>query len=170
MSAAEVLAALRLHHSTAALVSEVTIFDDFGVEAGTPDAPRPSTRRIDVLMFQNLMRTAIEIKVDLADVKRETWAKVTPWWRVCHRFVYAVPAGLIEQPPVYGAGLWWVHPDGVVEVRRKAKVSNTPEPLPQRVVQNLAYRSLGKSTIQPLTDGGAVVASGPASSRLRETP
>jgi len=151
MSACEVLAALRVHHSTAALVSEVTILDAAGMESHSPDTPRPMTRRIDALMFQNLIRTAIEIKVDVADVKRESWQKVQPWWRVCHRFVYAVPAGLIDFPPIHGTGLWWVHEDGRVEVKRKARVSHTPEPLPQRVVQNLAYRSLGKSTIVEAT-------------------
>lgn len=150
MRASDVLDALREHHSRAALVAEVTILDAYGLDdpdfkALTGEVPR--TRRIDALMFDNLIRTAIEIKVDRADVKRETWQKVAPWWRVCHRFVYAVPAGLIDHPPVYGTGLWWVHDDGRVEVKRNARVSKTPEPLPQRVVQTLAYRSVGKSTI-----------------------
>jgi hypothetical protein len=147
MKAVDVLAAVRAHHSTSAIVAEVTIIDDYGQQTTNSDAPVPTSRRIDALMFDNLIRTAIEIKVDLADVKRETWQKVTPWWRVCHRFVYAVPAGLIEHPPIFGTGLWWVHDDGRIEVKRKARVSRTPEPLPQRVVQVLAYRAVGKSTI-----------------------
>lgn len=152
MRASEVLAAVRAHHSTAAIVSEVSILDEYGQQTTTRDAPVPTMRRIDALMFDNLIRTAIEIKVDLADVKRETWQKVQPWRRVCHRFVYVVPAGLIDVPPVYGAGLWWVHDDGRIEVKRKAKVSRTPEPLPQRVVQVLAYRAVGKTTIGPGKD------------------
>lgn len=147
-NAKEVLEALRRHHPTAALVGEITVLDEYGQENHRAEAPMPITRRIDALMFDNLIRTAIEIKVDVADVKRETWQKVQPWWRVCHRFVYAVPAGLIDLPPIYGTGLWWVHDDGRVEVKRKARVSRTPEPLPQRVVQVLAYRAVNKTTIE----------------------
>ncbi|SKL83003.1 hypothetical protein [Mycobacteroides abscessus] len=148
MNAADVLTALRKHHSGAALVPEVVIHDDHPTWAELHDGHgQPYTRRIDALMFDSLERTAIEIKVSKADAARETWAKVQPWRRVCHRFVYAVPAGLIEHPPVYGCGLWWIHeptamyPHGRVEVRRKVSINKTPEPLPQHVVQALAYRA-----------------------------
>lgn len=149
MTAAEVLAALRRHHRSAALVSECTIRDDFPFWAELPARHgEPYTRRIDALMFDTLQRTAIEIKVSRADVARETFAKVRPWWQVVHRFVYAVPAGLIEHPPIWGCGLWWVHPDGRVEVKRKARVNQCPESLPQHVVQALAYRAVGKQSIE----------------------
>lgn len=148
MNAAEVLEALRRHHKSSALVSEVVIHDDYPAWAELEDGHgEPYTRRIDALMFDSLQRTAIEIKVSTADVKRETFNKVQPWRRVCHRFVYAVPAGLIENPPIWGCGLWWVHEDGRVEVKRKASVKPYPEPLPQHVVQALAYRAVGKSSI-----------------------
>jgi len=149
MTAREVLEALLEHHKRAALVPELTISDETARAYATPENPIPTSRRIDALMFQQLERTAIEIKVSVADAKRETWQKVWPWMRVCHRFVYAVPAGLLDAPPVYGAGLWWVHPDGRVEVRRRCKINTTPEPLPQSVVQTLAYRIAGRSTIEP---------------------
>ena len=45
-------------------------------------------------MIDEQIRTAIEIKVDRADAKRETWAKIRPWKRVTHRFLYAVPEPL----------------------------------------------------------------------------
>lgn len=143
MTAAFVLAALKRHHRTSALVPEVVIQDENNVWADSP-AAGPYTRRIDALMFRSLERTAIEIKVSKADAARDDWYKVQPWRRVVHRFVYAVPAGLIDQPPVYGCGLWWVHSNGLVEVVRKVKINTTPEPLPQHVVQALAYRSVGK--------------------------
>lgn len=54
-------------------------------------------------------------------------------------------AGLIDAADValefYYAGLWWVHPDGRVEVRRKATIQKYPEPLPQQLIQSLAYRA-----------------------------
>ena len=105
---------------------------------------RDSTR-IDGLMFHSLQRTAIEVKVSVADFRRETHAKQRAWIRCTHRFVFAVPAGLIDAADValefYYAGLWWVHPDGRVEVRRKATIQKYPEPLPQQLIQSLAYRA-----------------------------
>lgn len=146
MSASRILDALRAHHRGAALVPEVVIHDDYPVWAdqGPSDGTLQYSRRIDALMFETLQRTAIEIKVSVADAKRDTYRKVQPWRRVVHRFVYAVPAGLLEHPPVYGCGLWWVHPDGRVEVRRKVTINHSPEPLPQHVIQALAYRAARK--------------------------
>ncbi|MCV7230693.1 hypothetical protein [Mycolicibacterium komossense] len=153
MNAAEVLAALRSHHNTSALIPEVVIQDDYPVWAELENGHgKPYTRRIDALMFDagSNQRTAIEIKVSRSDVQRETWNKVQPWRRVVHRFIYAVPAGLIERPPIYGCGLWWVHdpdppyyPCGRVEVRKKAVIQRFPEPLPQHVIRSLAFRAAG---------------------------
>lgn len=155
MKAGDVLEALRRHHNAKALVPEVVIGtrDYAGYEAWLEDPQgRPSpaqTRRIDALMFDGPQRTAIEIKVSRSDVKRETWQKIAPWLEVTHRYVYAVPAGLIEmnEVPHLQAGLWWVHPDGRVEVRRKAQVRKYPEPLPQQVVTALAYRAAGRKIL-----------------------
>lgn len=158
MSAARILDLLRAHHRTAALVAELTISDYDWPEHY--EGGGPSARRIDALMFDALQRTAIEIKVTRADAARETWGKTAPWRRVCHRFVYACPAGLLEHPPIYNCGLWWVYPDGRVEVRRRAKLNPSPEPLPQHVVQTLAYRSLGRNSMIPdpcLSSDGPVV-------------
>ena len=146
-TAADVLTALRRKHTRAALVPEVTISDRwadaFMVDGDPIDHLPVYTRRIDALMFETRIRTAIEIKVTRADAKRENHRKVWPWRQVVHRFYYAVPAGLIDHPPVHGCGLWWVHADGRVEVRRNAVINRTPEPLPQQVVQALAYRAAG---------------------------
>ncbi|MCP3810785.1 hypothetical protein NLX62_00260 [Mycobacteriaceae bacterium Msp059] len=146
-TAADVLAILRRKHFRAALVPEITVVDEW-CDAYPSNVhwvgERPIyTRRIDALMFETRIRTAIEIKVTRADAKRENFRKVRPWRQVTHRFVYAVPAGLIDHPPVHGCGLWWVHADGRVEVRRNAVINRTPEPLPQQVVQALAYRAAG---------------------------
>lgn len=162
ITASQILQALRSHHSKAALVPEVVIgtrdhaaWEAYyaALDAGETAESPVETRRIDALMFDGLQRTAIEIKIDRADVKRESWRKVAPWREVVHRFIYAVPAGLIEanEVPVYGCGLWWVHPDGQVEVRRRAQIQKYPEPLPQNVISALAYRAAGVSRITPQT-------------------
>ncbi|WP_420112562.1 hypothetical protein [Pseudactinotalea sp.] len=147
MKAREVLDAVRRHHAGAAFVPEVELtVDDLHRESYDDlngNGHKHYSRRIDALMFHQLQRTAIEIKVSTADAARDTYAKVDPWRRITHRFVYAVPAGLIDHPPVYGMGLWWVHEDGRVEVHRKATPNRYPEPLPQHVVQTLAYRASG---------------------------
>lgn len=158
MTAAEVLALVRRHHSDAAIVPEVQI--DIGelhrdLYRDT-DGSNHHFRRIDGLMFHSLQRTAIEVKVSREDVKRETYAKTAPWRAVTHRFVYAVPAGLIDPQNMawvgdgmYGCGIWWVHPDGRVEVKRRAITNKHPEPLPQQVIQRLAYRAAGVPLIRP---------------------
>lgn len=94
-------------------------------------------------MIDKQIRTAIEIKVDRADAKRETWAKIRPWKRVTHRFLYAVPEGLIDTSPVIDAsiGIVWVRADGTIEWRRKCKINHVPEPLPGIVVERLARRA-----------------------------
>lgn len=167
MKAGEVLDAIEAHHRAAAFVRELTVADsalsatlsslpaDVSPEQAALVARIPAYRRIDALMFEGLQRTAIEVKVTVADANREDWHKVAPWRHITHRFVYATPAGLIDHPPVYGCGLWWIHDDGHVEVKRQARINHHPEPLPQRVVQNLAYRACGRSTITaPTREGG----------------
>lgn len=149
MNAAEVLEALRRRHPTSAFVPELSIdTGDLAAQLAHETDPqgheRPiPVRRIDALMFDGPQRTAIEIKISRADAKRESYYKVQPWKRVCHRFVYVVPAGLLEIPPVYGCGLWWVHDDGRIEVKRKAIVNHYAEELPRNVITNLAYRAAG---------------------------
>lgn len=152
LTSADILAAIRRHHARAAIVPEISVVDVDAIErrADDPAAADPPERRIDALMFLGLERTAIEIKVTRADYRRDTWQKREPWVRVCHRFVYAVPKGLLDgEKPAYGCGVWEIEDSGRLTVLRKAKVSRHPEPLPQRVVQNLAYRACGRSTIEP---------------------
>lgn len=140
-TSAEILAAIRKKYPRTAVVPELTIdvpeyYED---RVGLKEY-----RRIDALMFDGLQRTAIEVKVSAADWKRESMAKYGPWTRVSHRFIYAVPAGLVAPASAYrGAGIWWVHPDGRIEVKRKARINNHPEPLPNMVIQRLAYRAAG---------------------------
>lgn len=150
MDADFILAAIRAKHSNAAVVHELTIEDldltDSGeiVEYPWQRTPPPEghkySRRIDALMWESLLRTAIEIKVSKADFARDTYWKRRAWQKVCHRFIYAIPADLDVMSP-HGCGLWRVHPDGRIEVAKKAIVSHTPEPLPQSVIQRLAYRA-----------------------------
>src|SRR5699024_140433 len=112
-------------------------------------------RRIDALMFDGPQRTAVEIKTNRQDVKRETVSKTAPFKMIAHRFVYAVPAGLIDPTEMVwapsalaGCGIWWVHDDGDVEVVRRAIVNKYPEPLPNQIVTALAYRAAGVKLIE----------------------
>lgn len=141
MDASFIRAALLAAHPDAAFVEELTIRAQGQRYKDAPWDHVERERRIDMLMFESLQRTAIEVKVSKADAARETFDKTEPWWRVSHRFIYAVPAHLIDVPPRYGAGLWWVHEDGRVEVKQRASVNKYPEPLPQLTVQAIAYRA-----------------------------
>lgn len=153
MDAKFILNAIRHKYPSTAIVPEITITDPY-VKNQVP-GERVYGRRIDALMFSSLQRTAIEIKTSKQDMARENWNKWDPWRRVTHRFIYAVPAGLgdfhdfrgdhVLSGPHMDAGLWWVHEDGSIEVRRKAKINKYPEHLPQDVIQRLAYRAAGNS-------------------------
>lgn len=144
MNADDILDALRKAWPTAAIVPELTISDEHELaNLYAPEGHDSLIRRIDALMIDKQVRTAIEIKVDRADAKRETWAKIRPWKRVTHRFLYAVPEGLIDTSPVIDSsiGLVWVRSDGTIEWRRKCKINHVPEPLPGLVVENIARRA-----------------------------
>jgi len=150
MIASDILAALRAAHPKQAIVHEVVIHDHLWEERDGSSKP---IRRIDALMFDSLQRTAIEIKVSKADLKRDTYQKRAPWAAVTHRFVYAMPVELFESITnwgalhtetgfdIYGCGIWTVDGAGRVKVARKAVVNRHPEPLPQQVIQSLAYRA-----------------------------
>lgn len=143
MTAKDVLWAIQAKYPQNAIVPELSINDIYAREQ--PSDTPVHKRRIDALMFDGGQRTAIEIKVDRADLlNNETWHKTAPWRNVTHRFIYAVPAGLAEFNEFeahWYAGLWWVHDNGSIEVRRKARVNKYPEPLPNDVVLRLAYRA-----------------------------
>ena len=142
-----ILSAIRAKYPQAAIVHEVVIHDPLWTERALESRP---TRRIDALMFESLERTAIEIKVTMADWKRDTYYKRAPWANVTNRFVYAVPKSLylsfdgnfgIARLEVSDCGVWTVDEDGGVAVVKKANIRKHPEPLPQQVVQSLAYRA-----------------------------
>lgn len=151
MDAPFILKAIRRHHAGAAIVPEITIEDYnlpdsgeptesmFMSSLGQPDGHKLA-RRIDALMFDSLIRTAIEIKVTAADFNRDTYWKRRAWQQVTHRFVYVVPHDLDVVAP-HPCGLWRVDELGRVTVTKKAVVSKTPDPLPQTVIQRLAYRA-----------------------------
>lgn len=147
MNAEFILDAIRAHHADAAIVSEMVIGDHLWDERLAESKP---TRRIDALMFRSFQRTAIEVKVTLADWKRDSYRKRAPWAAVTNRFVFAVPKSLADQVGGnYGAhdldtwdcGVWTVDESGRVEVAKPAKVRPHPEPLPQQVIQALAFRA-----------------------------
>ncbi|KMV19657.1 hypothetical protein ACT17_06375 [Mycolicibacterium conceptionense] len=156
MNSAFILGAIRRHCPTAAVVPEITIEDydlpdteevteyNFTSLADRPEGHK-YTRRIDALMFDSLVRTAFEIKVTREDFQRDTYWKRRMWQRHTHRFIYVVPHGLDVMSP-HGCGLWKVSEDGRITVVKKAIVSKTPEPLPQSVVQRIAYRAAKNSS------------------------
>lgn len=162
MTAEFILEAIRFRYNAAAIVTELTIEDqdlaDSGViaeghrpvELGCPHHPEGHKyeRRIDALMFETLIRTAIEVKVTVADFRRDTYWKRRAWQRVTHRFVYAVPHDLDVMTP-HGIGLWKVHPDGRIDIVKKAIINRTPDALPQSVIQRIAY----KARLRPVRDG-----------------
>lgn len=159
MNAADILAAIRKAHPGAAVVHEVVIHDHLWDERRAESRP---VRRIDALMFASLQRTAIEIKTSLADWRRDTYQKRAPWEAVTHRFVYAVPEALLDSigndfyaagVDPFGCGIWTVSESGKLSVARKAKVRPHPEPLPQQVVQSLAYRA-ARTLPQESSEGG----------------
>lgn len=102
-------------------------------------------RRIDGLMLEGGKYTAIEIKVSRADFKRDTEEKRRMWRSITHRFVYAVPKGLVDpsEVPTY-AGLWEYDPSDPYKPIVSAKRAVTNKqclPLPQQVVTAMFYRS-----------------------------
>lgn len=154
MDAGFILEAIRAKYPTTAIVPEITIEDfdlpDSGEVGEGPfrsSEERPDghkyNRRIDALMFDSLVRTAIEIKVSRADFLRDTYWKRRAWQNVTHRFVYAVPHDLDVMSP-HGCGLWKVQEDGSITVAKKAITNRAPDFLPQTVVQRLAYRAAGR--------------------------
>src|SRR5699024_5972020 len=161
MKAADILDAIRAKYPRAAFVPEVVVdvhnheAIDLWRDAGRNGPHPPIHRRIDALMFDGPQRTAGEVKTNRQDVKRETFSKTAPFKRIAHRFVYAVPAGLIDPTDMVwapsalaGCGIWWVHDDGDVEVVRRAIVNKYPEPLPNQIVTALAYRAAGVKLIE----------------------
>lgn len=71
-----------------------------------------ANRTIDVLLMRNWQsgrgyeRVAIEVKVSRADFFHDTAEKRAPWMELAHKFVYAVPKGLVEPHEVPdGCGL-----------------------------------------------------------------
>lgn len=162
MDAAFILEAIRSAYSSTAIVPELTIEDidlpDSGAETEhmfMPGRPAPDghkySRRIDALMFDSLVRTAIEIKVSRADFMRDTYWKRRAWQKVTHRFIYAVPHDLDVMSP-HGCGLWKVDESGHITVVKKAILSKVPDPLPQAVVQRIAYRA-SRTAMVPVGEG-----------------
>lgn len=150
MKAADVLAAIHRHHDGAAIVHEVVLNDRKTVEAfcgfgssrlGADDL---FYRRIDALMVKSGQRTAIEVKVSRADYARETERKRAVWQAICHRFVYAVPAGLLTPEEVPdGIGLWEVYDSApYVRVAKRAKVHSGPDPIPDQLFVAMCYRAM----------------------------
>ena len=150
MDAKFLLESVHRKYPKAAIVPELSIEDYFLEDTDEPTralshsstAPPDGhkyIRRIDALMFETNIRTALEIKVTKADFMRDTYWKRRAWRNVTHRFIYVVPQGLKVSAP-HGCGLWEVSECGKIEVVKKAIMNKTPEHLPQSVIQRMAYK------------------------------
>lgn len=135
MNANDIIAHLRRNHAGFPLLTEVAITD-------SESEVYHQIRRIDGLLIgKGSTRTAIEVKVSRADFKRETDEKRRAWIKHTSRFVYACPVGLIQPEEIpKGLGLWWVHPNGRIEIVKKCSVNKNPLPMPDHVFASLCYR------------------------------
>lgn len=108
--------------------------------------PLPTQRRIDGLLFAGSKLIAVEVKVSVADFKRETNAKREPWERVTHQFVYATPKDLLKPSDLPAhCGLWEVGSNGSITITKRAKVNKQPAPMPQQVLVAMMHRNRLKS-------------------------
>jgi hypothetical protein len=115
-----------------------------------PDGWDPNTakfeRRIDGLMLSAGQVTAIEVKISVADFRRDNDEKRRAWREHSHRFVYATPVGLLKPEWVPdGCGLWEVDlgsrsKSGAVTVVKRAVVNKAPLVLPSHVITAMFYR------------------------------
>src|SRR5665647_2750722 len=111
VKAKDIIKCLSRYYSRAAFVTELTLTDEVVAtvrrEVYAQRARHsmtdeqlavfltPQDRRIDLLMYNSNTYTAIEIKVNYADFKRETEEKWRGWQSVTDRFVYVCPPGII---------------------------------------------------------------------------
>lgn len=137
MTADDVLEAIQRANGKYPLIRELVLRDLEYVRG--LDAP---TRRIDGLLIgPRGTRTAIEVKVTKADFRRETEAKRRAWIKICHRFVYACPAGLIQPDEVPdGIGLWWVDDRGSLDIKKRCSVNKEPDHIPDHLFAALCFR------------------------------
>lgn len=113
----------------------------YGDPAPDYDPTQSVVRRIDALIFDGKLRTAVEIKISRADFKRDTLAKRSAWMRHTDRFVYLTPKGMVKNDEVpEGCGLW-EYDNGVITVVKKAKVNKDVQPLPESMVKYFAWRA-----------------------------
>lgn len=150
MNSSFILESIHKKYPSAAIVPELSIEDMFLEDSDTVGRTHNRSysntpteykymRRIDALMFESLVRTAIEVKVTKEDFYRDSYWKRRAWRDVTHRFIYAVPHYL-DVKTSHGVGLWKVGEDGTIEVAKKAILNKTPNPLPQTTIQRMAYR------------------------------
>lgn len=162
-----IVSAVRRKHSPRTIfLPEVTLEDEYydmlarndWVERyGLPDSDRITTlehdpeysfangsryRRIDLLGLDSQHQwTAVEIKVSRADFARETYEKRHPWITKTHRFIYAVPEGLIVPDEIpNGCGLWTVTETGQVKVAKRARVNRSRQEFPETFLRTLFWR------------------------------
>ena len=106
-----------------------------------PDQVSTTMRRIDALMVDGQVLTAIEVKISRADFFRDTDAKRAPWRRHTNRFVYLVPAGLVKPEEIpTGCGLW-EYELGQIMVKKRAVIEKNPVPFPPSMMRYFIWRA-----------------------------
>jgi len=99
-------------------------------------------RRIDALIFDWKIRTAVEIKISRSDFFRDTEAKRAPWMRHTHKFVYLTPKGLVKPEEVAkGCGLWEYQEDGKIVSVKNASTNKEVQDFPPSMTKYFAWRA-----------------------------
>lgn len=117
------------------------------VDAELPEGYDPYSavvfRRIDALIFDGKVRTAVEIKISRADFFRDTEEKRYAWRKHTHKFVYLVPAGLVKPEEVPdGCGLWEYNLDtGKIVSTKRAMTNKDVVDLPASMTKYFAWRA-----------------------------
>lgn len=166
ITAKYIVKALRHKHPNGALVSELTIYDDYAAQIyyhSLPDDTKqyyahridtdftedasfdPNkmkfTRRIDALLLYNQKWTAFEIKTSRADFKRDTYEKRRAWMKHTDRFIYVTPVGLITKEEVPdGCGWWEVNEYGKIRVSKRAVCNKDRTEFPESLVRTIFWR------------------------------
>ena len=147
------------HYVTnAATVRHASVGETFAHMQKRAGRAKHSVRRIDALIIKRNAAgedtfTAVEIKVSLADLRKEllTPEKTNAWAQYVHSFYFFVPpelesVALAEIPKQYGVmGLRYRR----ARVLRRAKKNPSPKPLPLDTWRRLAG-ALGKRQFQDI--------------------
>lgn len=164
-NATDMILAVRRKYPNAALVTELTLDDDYARQAyfaslpasarayygamvdpdfdgdATSQVPQVFYRRIDGLLLHNQAWSALEVKISRADFRRDTHEKRRAWMKHTHRFIYVTPQGLLTREEIpEGCGWWEVTNTGRVIVSKRARVNRERTEFPDSLVRTMFWR------------------------------